>query len=499
MEKLKLSKYSYTPSLLEINGRVWLKRFRGDSEHPTLKDIDKSFFNNLQQNKIDYLWLMGAWQNSEEYAEKYCFVEGLQNEYSNALPDWNKSDVIGSPYAIDEYTPNKRMGTKNDLLEFKDKLNAVGIKLILDFVPNHFSAESKLVSSNPEIFLEADKELLTGNSETFFISNERIFAHGKDPYFPAWKDTVQVNYFNIATYDFLTDILLNLSEMCDGVRCDMAMLPLLSVFERTWDKVIRKKNYKRPSYEFWKSAIGTVKDRKKNFIFIAEAYWDLEYELQRLGFDYTYDKKLTDRLRSDTAANIHAHLQADSDYQSKSLRFLENHDERRAVDVFGVNKSKAAAVICSTLPGMRFYHDGQFDGKRIKLPVQLGREPEEEVNTGLQKFYELLLSITGKDVCKYGKWKLLDVLPAGSNDQTFQNVLSWIWINNDEYMLVVTNYHDEDAYCRLRIDLDTNREELELTDLMDNKSYTRAKHEIESNGLLIQLKGYQSHIFHIIK
>lgn len=499
MENLKLSRYSFNPSLLEINGRVWIKRFKDKSEQTTLKDIDKFFFDDLQQHQFDYLWLMGAWKNSEEYADKYCFVEGLQREYSNALPDWNNSDVIGSPYAIDEYTLNKRFGTKSDLLEFKDKLNRAGIKLILDFIPNHFSSESKLISSNPELFLEADEELLNNEGTTFFTTNDRIFAHGKDPYFPAWQDTVQVNYFNTAAYDFLTDILLNLTDLCDGLRCDMAMLPLLSVFENTWDQVIRKMNCKKPSHEFWESAIVSVKDKRNDFIFIAEAYWDLEYELQKLGFDYTYDKRLTDRLRSDTPANIKAHLSADFNYQSKSVRFLENHDEKRAVDAFGIDKSKAAAVVCGTLPGMRFYHDGQFEGKTIKLPVQLGREPFEEVNAGIFEFYEQLLSITGKDVCKYGKWELLDVIPAGSNDQTHQNLLSWIWYNDDEYMLIVINYNGEDAYCRLRIDLETNKEELELTDLMEDKSYKQTRHEIVSNGLFIKLEGYQSHIFQIIR
>lgn len=494
-----MSRHSLNPSLFEINGRVWLKRFKGNSEHTTLKDVDKSFFDKLQQQQFDYLWLMGAWQNSEEFADKYCFVDGLQKEYSNALPDWNKSDVIGSPYAIDDYALNKRFGTKSDLLEFKEKLNRTGIKLILDFIPNHFSAESKLIFSNPEIFLEADEDFLNADRETFFTSSDKIFAHGRDPYFPAWKDTVQVNYFNTVTYDFLTDILFDLTELCDGVRCDMAMLPLLAIFENTWNKIIRKMDYKKPPHEFWESAISSVKDKRNDFIFIAEAYWDLEYELQKLGFDYTYDKRLTDRLMTDTPASIKAHLRADPEYQSKSLRFLENHDEKRAVDAFGIDKSKAAAVVCGTLPGMRFYHDGQFEGKTVKLPVQLGREPVEKVNTGIQKFYNLLFSITGKDVCKYGKWELLDVLPAGSDDQTFQNVLSWIWSNDDQYMLVVINYSGEDAYCRLRLDLETNVEELELTDLMEDKSYKRAKDELESDGLFIQLKGFQSQIFQIIK
>jgi hypothetical protein len=499
MDDLKLNRYSFNPSLLEINGRIWMKRSRGNSVPATLSDIDKSFYDSLQQKNIDYLWLMGAWQNSETSAEKYCLVEELQKEYSEALPDWNKSDVIGSPYAIDDYSLNKRFGTKNDLLNLRERLNSAGIRLILDFVPNHFSAESKLISSHPEIFLEADEELLVSDESTFFRSGGKIFAHGKDPYFAAWQDTIQVNYFNPDTYEYLLNVLQNLAELCDGIRCDMAMLPLLNVFANTWSRVIKKKNLERPEIEFWEKAIKTVKAKSNNFIFIAEAYWDLEYELQKLGFDFTYDKRLTDRLINDTPQSINAHFKADYNFQSKSVRFLENHDEKRAIEALGQERSKAAAIICSTLPGMRFYHDGQFEGRRVKLPVQLGREPFEEVNTGLEEFYDILLPIAGMDVCKFGRWELLEVLPAGSDDHTYNNVFSWLWYDDNEIMLAVINYSDNKAYCRLRINFETDQEQVELIDLMDNNRYNRNRNEITSDGLFIQLEGYQSHIFLIKK
>ncbi len=495
MADQRLNRYSINPALLEVNGRIWIKRFKPESRRVTLRDIDKSFFESLKKKKIDYLWLMGAWQNSEESAENYCLVEGLRNEYAEALPDWKKSDVIGSPYAIEGYTLNRRFGSEGDLLQFKEKLNRAGIKLILDFIPNHFSAESKLISQHPEIFLEGDEELLELDRETFFELNGKVFAHGKDPYFSAWQDTIQVNYFSMRTYEYLTDELLKLTEMCDGVRCDMAMLPIMHIFENTWKRIITKKNPEKPSVEFWEYAISAVKKKRDDFMFIAEAYWDLEYELQQLGFDYTYDKRLTDRLRNDTPENIKAHLRAEYEFQSKSVRFLENHDEERTITALGEKRSAAAAVICSTLPGMRFYHDGQFEGKRIRLPVQLGREPVEKVNSGIEEFYNRLLPIASLDVCKYGIWELLEAHPAGSDDYTFKNVLSWIWYNDDDYMLVVINYSGDNAYCRLKISFDDDKEQFELKDLMDGKIYNRSRNEIETNGLFIQLEGYQNHIF----
>ena len=120
-----------------------------------------------------------------------------------------------------------------------------------------------------------------------------ILAHGRDPLFSAWQDTVQVNYFNTNAREYLSNVLLKLVDVCDGVRCDMAMLPLNNVFFNTWIGVLNKANIVKPLEEFWEMAIKAVKAKNNNFIFLAEAYWDLEWDLQQLGFDFTYDKRLT--------------------------------------------------------------------------------------------------------------------------------------------------------------------------------------------------------------
>ncbi len=182
----------------------------------------------------------------------------------------------------------------------------------------------------------------------------------------------------------MINILKDISLLCDGVRCDMAMLPLNNVFYNSWIGVLNKMNFPKPAGEFWGIAIKEIKNIKKDFLFIAETYWDLEWDLQQLGFDYTYDKRLTDRLGSADIASIKAHLHADLIYQEKSVRFLENHDEQRAVAKFGKYKSLAAATIITTIPGMKLFYDGQFSGYKSKVPVQLGREPLKRDQTQLR-------------------------------------------------------------------------------------------------------------------
>src|SRR5690606_525853 len=114
-----------------------------------------------------------------------------------------------------------------------------------------------------------------------------------------------------------------------------------------------------------------------DLLFIAEVYWDLEWALQQQGFDYTYDKRLYDRLRAADARPARDHLHAEMAYQERLLRFIENHDEPRAAAAFGVQRSMAAAVLSFTVPGARLLHDGQLEGRTVKTPVQLGRRMAE--------------------------------------------------------------------------------------------------------------------------
>jgi 1,4-alpha-glucan branching enzyme len=484
--------------LFEINTRVWLKRFNTGEKTAKLPDVPESYWQKLSEKGINAVWLMGIWKTCNSLVERCCFEEGLIQSYDRALKTWRKEDVIGSPYAIDKYEINPALGTKKDLENLRKTLNKFGMKLILDFIPNHFSAESEVIKTNPEIFLNCKPEHLEQDSLTFFKSDyhsDRVFAHGRDPFFPAWTDTIQINYFNPQTREFLTSCLKKIAKMCDGVRCDMAMLVLNNVFNNTWRGVIDKEKYPRPVDEFWKEAIDNVKAENKDFIFIAEAYWNLEWDLQQLGFDYTYDKKLLDRLTDGTPVSIRDHLRAEQDYQVKSVRFIENHDEDRATAKLGVEKSFAAAIIISTVQGLKLYFDGQFVGKRIKLPVQLGVEPEEKEIKVISNFYNKLFSITNNEIFKFGSWRLIETLSAGEGNNSYENILAWHWNYNSENRLVVINYSPQTSQCRLKLDLNGYDDALEIFDVLHDKGYIRSLEEVRNPGLFVELAAYQSHIF----
>ncbi len=483
------------PKLYEVNTRIWIKQF---GENITFSKIPISYFQELSAKGITIVWLMGIWKTCDDLIEECCFSEGLVTSYTKSLKDWNKEDITGSPFAIDDYVVNPKLGTKEELLELKAELNKLGIKLFLDFIPNHFAASSQLIKTNPEIFLHGNNNLLANDSDSFFRSkydSEMILAHGRDPFFPAWTDTVQVNYSSTKARIFMTDKLLEISEICDGVRCDMAMLPLNNVFNNTWFGSIDTKKFPKLKNEFWEAAITTVKQKNENFVFLAEAYWDLEWELQQLGFDFTYDKRLTDRLEHNDIQGIKDHLKADQDFQFKSARFLENHDENRAVTKFGKAKSYAAAVLISTIQGMKFYYDGQFVGKKIKLPVQLGREPIEKISSSAKSFYSKLLQITNEEIFFNGNWEMTEPLTAGGNDLSYQNLFAWVWKHESEGRLIVINFADKISYGRVKFNFNNNSTSLLMKDLLTDIIYDRSANDIREKGLFVELKPFQSHIF----
>lgn len=483
--------------LYEINTRIWVKKFGAGT---TLSKIPERVFDELADKGISIIWLMGIWKTCSSTINKYCFEPELLASYNRSLKDWSKSDVIGSPYSIDEYVINPTLGSWDELNELKKQLNRKGIKLFVDFVSNHLSADSKYIQTNPEIFLKADEDFFQGDSFTFFKPEndpQNVYAHGRDPFFPAWTDTIQINFFSSDARKFMTDILLKLTDVCDGVRCDMAMLPLNNVFQNTWLGVLNKFGYSRPDTEFWKDAISVVKRKNPEFIFLGEAYWDLEWNLQQLGFDFTYDKRLTERLAANDLTGVRAHLQAEKSFQLKSVRFLENHDEQRAVTKFGKNRSLAAATVISTIQGMKFYFDGQFEGKKNKLAIQLGREPDEKICSGIVEYYDKLLAITKAEIFQKGEWNVMQPITIGYNNTSYENFFAWQWIFENERRIIVINYSYSTSQCRLKLDIKHDNKKIILVDLLTNEIYERWIDEVNNFGLYIELKGHQSHIFSI--
>ena len=228
---------------------------------------------------------------------------------------------------------------------------------MLDFVPNHTGRDHPWVESHPEYYILGTEEDLVRTPQNYVWARSKqrdlTLAYGRDPYFAGWPDTLQLNYGNPALQEAMTGELLRIARQCDGVRCDMAMLVLPDVFSRTWGM---------PCPRFWPQATERVREQTPGFVFMAEVYWDLEWVLQQEGFDYTYDKRLYDRLREGHARPVREHLLAGLDYQEKMARFLENHDEPRAAVAFAPGGSPSGGGYHVLLAGTTVLPSGPVSG-----------------------------------------------------------------------------------------------------------------------------------------
>ncbi|MBN2156616.1 MAG: alpha-amylase [Candidatus Lokiarchaeota archaeon] len=448
------------PLILEINTLPWLYHLsQKEQKEITLKNIPTEILDEFRH--YNAIWLMGVWERSEESVKIAKEHIGLQGEYKSALPDFSKEDVIGSPYAVKNYAPDFRIGGKEGLKAFHDTLRYLGKSLILDFVPNHTAIDHPWVKSHPEYYIQGDFNDLLENPDLFVKISSKLYAHGKDPYFPPWTDTLQVNAFSEDYRDQTIRTLHEIQQYCEGVRCDMAMLLVSSVFETTWGKYVPKSQHT----EFWKEIIPSIKQNNSNFKFIAEVYWDMEWELLQQGFDYCYDKTLYDRLLSDPPRSIRSHLQADWDYSTKLVRFIENHDEKRAISSFGLEESMCAATIAMCLPGARLVYYGQQLGFRTKLPIQLRRWSKEEENTKIKHFYEELLSIVHKYLTESNLWNLGRA--TKKNTPEWENpMVSYYWNLSGFLIYVIVNFSSQNVNCVL--DLTSHRQDIsyEITSLL---------------------------------
>ncbi len=473
------------PVIYEINAWAWLNELsRKHGRQITLGTVPGEEWDAIAELGFDAVWLMGVWERSPAGIVIAREKQGLEPEFRRALPDYSPADVSGSPYCVHRYTVDQNLGGDHSLAVARAALAGRKLRLILDFVPNHVAPDHPWLLEHPEYFVRGDAGDLGRDPQAFFEYGGNVFARGRDPYFAPWPDTAQFNAFSPALRRAFIELLGGIAAAGDGVRCDMAMLMINDIFERTWGQ----RAGAPPPTELWRDVIQAVKGAHPGFLFIAEAYWDREWNLQQLGFDYCYDKRLYDRLVHDNAESVRLHLLADPGYQKKLVRFLENHDEPRAAATFPQPKECAAAVAMMTLPGAKLIYEGQIEGRHVKLPVQLGREPDEPVNPGLQDFYRRLLKVVAGDGLTDGDWRLCERTGWPDNG-SYQNVVAWCARSGSRRRLTVVNLSDSPSQARIRLPWDDlGGKSWQLTDELSGATYApRDGDEMRDPGLFVDL------------
>jgi hypothetical protein len=473
------------PTVYEINTAVWLERLG----QLTLGEVPEAEWDALAALPVDAVWLMGVWQRSPQGLAIALADPALDAANRAALPDLRPEDVIGSPYCVRDYVVDERFGGPAGLARARERLARRGLGLILDYVPNHVAPDHPWATSRPECLLAGTEADAAEHPEAFLRTPAGIVARGRDPYFPPWPDVVQLNAFAPELRDAVAGTLVEIGRQCDGLRCDMAMLMTNEVFARTWGD----RAGAAPADDYWPALIARVRQDHPDLLFMAEAYWDMEWTLQQQGFDLCYDKRLYDRLAHDDAESVRGHLQADAGYQESLIRFVENHDEPRAAATFGPAQARAAAVAMSTLQGARLYHDGQLEGRRTHIPVFLGRGPDEPGDRDLRAFYGRLLRAVAESGLRTGEWRLCECSGWPDND-SYRGLVAWCWSNPGSRHLVVVNLSGAPATARVHLPwTDLAGRSWMLEDRLGEQRFERAGDELAAQGLYVALDPWASH------
>ena len=460
----------------------------------TLDDIPDAELDRIAAMGFDWVWLLSVWQTGPVARQISRTNPEWRHEFQQTLSDLTDDDIAGSGFAITGYTVHESLGADAALARIRERLRRRGLRLMLDFVPNHTAPDHPWVTDHPEYYVAGTAADLAGEPHNYTrvkgTLGERVLALGRDPYFAGWPDTLQLDYSNPAAQGAMVGELLRIAEQCDGLRCDMAMLVLPDVFERTWG---------RRAPLFWADATRRVRESVPGFCFMAEVYWDLEWTMLQQGFDYAYDKRLYDRLRDGHSRPVREHLHAGLDYQGKLARFMENHDEPRAAATFAHPMHQAAAIITYLSPGLRFFHQGQFEGRRKRISPHLVRAPIEATDEALQRFYESLRSALQHPVFRDGEWRLLECAPAWEDNGTWDCFVAWSWKSAaGDRRLVAVNYAANQSQCYVRLPLEDLRcRAVRFEDLMGVVGFERERNDLDARGLYLDMPAWGYHVFDV--
>ena len=407
--------------LYEINTATYLRKLSARYGRTiTLASIPDEEIARIADLGFDAIWLMGIWRRSHAAVELALANQPLIDEARALLPDFTIDDIVGSAYSIQSYEINEQLGNEAELAQLRQKLSAHGLGLILDFVPNHTGFDHDWVTTRPDNYIMGDQEQLSNHPDQYRQRGDHIIANGRDPKLGSWSDVAQLNAFSPSYRESSVETLNHIASLCDGVRCDMAMLLTNEIFAGTWGASAGP----APEIEYWSEVISAVRNVNPDFLFIAECYWKTNALLLGQGFDYCYDKDLYDLLVKGSAVEIVDHLVKTNGIAAHQVYFIENHDEPRAATTFTIEKQKAAAYIVNSLPGLHLVYDGQTTGYTAKIPVHLGREPDLPVNHNLADYYDRLLR---RSIDSNLTWRNLEGSPIliGSNNIGIHSLVNY--------------------------------------------------------------------------
>jgi hypothetical protein len=494
-----------SPLVLEVYCRQWLASLSKQHAHEVdLWCVPDDEIEGWARRGFSHIWLMGVWPTGPGSRREALRWPDVRRQYDEALPGWTDVDVVGSPYAISAYHVAPALGGDRALAAFRARLAERGMGLILDFVANHTGLDHVWAVQRPHLYVGAPVEAGAFGPAAVrrrSARGEQFLAHGKDPYFPPWTDTLQLDHRRAETRRAVQEQLVSVAHRCDGVRCDMAMLVLNDVFFRTWagapllDRSAADDDVE--SHEFWSEAISQVRAEHPEFLFCAEAYWGTQQRLVELGFDFAYDKELYDLIMK-RAPSTGRYVRDVGENNLRRIHFLENHDEPRVNTRLGRAEHRAAALLILSLPGLRLLHDGQTRGLRHFARIQLRRRADEADDEDVVFLYDTLLRALNLSFVGQGDGVVVDVEAAWAGNESHASlcVIQWQAGNDERFDVVVVNTagHRVQGYARIHIQ-STVDVAWTLVNVLGTEHFERAGAELKHRGLYLDVAPYAAQLF----
>jgi hypothetical protein len=162
---------------------------------------------------------------------------------------------------------------------------------------------------------------------------------------------------------------------------------------------------------------------------------------------------------------------------------------------------EAAAVITFLSPGLRFFHQGQFEGRQKRISPHLVRGPDEPTDQRLSQFYDRLLAVLRQPVVRHGQWQLLECVPAWDGNGSWDGFLAFAWHGLDgERLLVTVNYAPHQSQCYVRLPFaDLGNDRWRFEDVLGNATYDREGNDVQARGLYLDVPPWHAHVFSLTR
>ncbi len=393
---------------------VWLDQLSRRHGRPIrrLDEIPDEELDTLARWGMTGLWLIGLWQRSRASAK-------IKQRRGNP-------EALASAYAIDEYRIADDLGGEAAWQNLRDRAAARGIRLASDMVPNHMGIDSRWVIEHPERFLSLpeppfpsytfngpdlsddprvaivlEDHYWDGSDAAVVFrrhdrrtGEDRYIYHGNDGTSLPWNDTAQLNYLDPAVREAVIATILDVARRFPIIRFDAAMTLARRHIQRLWfpepgsagaipsraeHGLSRAAFEAAMPTEFWRDVVDRVAAEAPDTLLLAEAFWLMEgYFVRTLGMHRVYNSAFMHMLRDERNAEyrtlIRSTLEFDPEILKRYVNFMNNPDERTAVDQFGKgDKYFAVATLLATLPGLPMFGHGQVEGFTEKYGMEFRR------------------------------------------------------------------------------------------------------------------------------